>query len=199
MSTRDREAIQAEERNRLGNMWTATLAFMRERNLRWLKLLTDADEKDWKTKLKLFLLHTVTYLERKLEHNYQVREMLLTNYTNFKPEVHYAKIIRDSEGREKDFQPLPIEDCPPNLLYIRGFWHSLRIHERQCMRWVNTCNTYADSLFNLTGTAIISQMEDYSKGFDLSVYDEQTADALSNASFHMNQPAGTQSSEGAGS
>jgi len=173
LGSKERERIRAEERNRLGNMFVATVALIRNRFVRFLQLLNASDPK-MQTQLTLAITELYGFLLRRLRLNQTVRNSLLFRYPAFDPQKYYAKIIFDRQGRE--IRREQVENaCPFELMYVRECWHITDVHGQLIQRWFETFEIYADEMFKLTGTAIIHQMEDFSKGAGIMAVDTSTA------------------------
>lgn len=178
MSLRLQEEMEQRAANKLGNMWNATVALIRPRLLRWLSLLvTNADQKT-RARVAQESFQMTSFLMRRQKLAKAVREQIRAVYTNFDPELHYARVVINGKGEERSRTPVPIQQVPAELQYARHMWHITIVHDRMVERWLESLELYADGLFELTGTAIIQKMLDYSRPGNFAV-DPMAAEEIS--------------------
>ncbi len=177
MSTRDIEKLEKRAENKLSNMWGATLAFIRPRNVRWLGLLKDL-KGDSRKLLVVKLTLVYNFLLSELSQNNNYRNNILYQYPDFKPKEHYAEIIRGKDGKEKKRIMVRKSAVPDNLNYVRHMWHVSQRVRDDILGEIEAIEVFADELFNLTGTALIHQMQDFTDGADLHAIDPAISDAL---------------------
>jgi hypothetical protein len=175
--SKERERIRAEERNRIGNMFLATVALIRARFLRFLGLLVKSDQST-KTQLTLAITEIYAFLIRRQKLNMTVRNSIRSLYPEFDPEKHFAKITYNKDHKETDRTPVPISSLPQDLKYAREAWFILDMHSQLVQGWVDTFDLYADEMYELTGTALIHMMEDFTRGPNNLAIDPATAERL---------------------
>lgn len=182
MSLRLVDEMKSRAYNEVGNMFSGTVALIRPRLIRWLGLLVSNVDNKTRSIIAKECFQLTSYLMRRKKLAVAVREQIRAVYTDFDPEQHYAKIMFNRKGEEKSRTPIPIENVPKPLVYARHMWHITTVHDRLVDRWMESLELFADGLFEMTGTALIQKMQDFSGKTNFAI-DPRVADEISSEIF----------------
>lgn len=157
------EEYEARAANKVGNIWAGTVALLREKNTTWLSMLHDNAGEGARQRIAAEATYMAAYLTGRRELSQStLRNELRAIHPDFNPEKHYMKVIRDSKGREKSRTYVTEDKIPAHLVYMRGIWHGTEVHKDVIDGLLKYLELFADALFNLTGSALIKKMTDFS-------------------------------------
>jgi len=189
ISTSFKMQEEAEKRaaNKVGNIWSATVAMLRPRLLRYLGLLsiTGPATKERITTETFFL---VAYLRRRKKLSQSLRKQILADHTEFIPTKHYAVITYNDKHEEISCEYVPLEKVPQKLHYIRDMYHATAVHDMLCDGVIEALDVFADGLYEQTGTAIIKRLMDYTTGRTNYAVDPEAGEEIASAMFGDEKP-----------
>lgn len=175
MSLKLLEEMEKRAYNKVTNLWSATVALIRQRHLRWLSLLVTNADDSTKNRIARESFELTSFLMRRKKLSESIREQIRAVYTDFDPETHYATITNN--GMKRVTTPIDITKVPKSLVYARHMWHITIVHDRMVDRWIESMELFADGLFELTGAALIQKMQEYTGRSNYAI-DESIAESI---------------------
>lgn len=176
---------EAEERaeSRMSNIMDATIALIRPRMVRWLGLLaTNTDEKT-RNIITSESFSLMSYLIRRKELGVTVQAEVRMVYPEFQPDEHFGSITRDEHGRITSFTPATLKTpLTKDLMFAASVWKTSVRHGEFVDGVIKSLELFADGLWELTGTALIRKMTDFS-GKTTYAIDHATADDITAEMF----------------
>ncbi|MBY8998903.1 MAG: hypothetical protein KGD60_14340 [Candidatus Thorarchaeota archaeon] len=176
---------EAEERaeSRMSNIMDATIALVRPRNVRWLGLLAANTDEKTRSIIASESYSLMSYLIRKKELGVTVQAEVRMVYPEFKPEKHFGTITRDEHGRITSFTPVePSNPLTKDLAFAASVWKTAIRHGEFVDGVIKSLELFADGLWELTGTALVKKMTDFS-GKTTYAIDRATADDITAEMF----------------
>ncbi len=176
---------EAEERaeSRMSNIMDATVAMVRPRMLRWLNLLAANTDEHTRSIIASESFALMSYLIRKKELGITVQAEVRMVYPEFDPEKHFGTVTRDEDGRITSFTPATLEDpLTKDLMFAASVWKTAIRHGEFVEGIIKSIELFADGLWELTGTALIKKMTDFSGRTNYAI-DRATADDIAAEMF----------------
>lgn len=176
---------EAEERaeSRMSNIMDATIALVRPRMVRWLGLLAANTDRKTRSVIASESYSLMSYLIRKKELGVTVQAEVRMVYPEFKPEEHFGTVTRDEHGRITDFVPAELENpLSKDLMFASSVWKTAIRHGEFVDGIIKSLELFADGLWELTGTALVRKMTDFS-GKTTYAIDQATADDITTEMF----------------
>lgn len=176
---------EAEERaeSRMSNIMDATIALVRPRMVRWLGLLAVNTDDKTKNIITSESFSLMSYLIRRKELSATVRAEVRMVYPEFDPAEHFGIVTRDEEGRITSFVPAELKaPLSKDLLYAANVWKTSIRHGEFIDGVIKSVELFADGLWELTGTALVKKMTDFS-GRTTYAIDRATADDIAAEMF----------------
>lgn len=170
--------------NKVGNSVSGGLAFLRPRMLRVLGLLAESNSKE---AVGNEAVRFIGYLTAEKDLVKLQRRRIRSLYPAFDPVKHYAKITLNKKGEEIEYVPVAEYDVPYELRYVRSLWDTTVVYEDFLNAWLKKFEINADSVYSLTGTALVQKMMDYSGRTNYAL-DSRTADEISQEVYAEEEP-----------
>jgi len=171
---------EAEERaeSRMSNIMDATVAMIRPKMARWLNLLAANTDETTRSIVARESFTLMSYLIRKKELGVTVQAEVRMVYPDFDPQEHFGTITRDKQGRITSFTPAKMEKpLTKDLMYAASVWKTAIRHGEFVDGLIKSIELFADGLWELTGTALVKKMTDFSGKVSYAV-DRATADDI---------------------
>ena len=182
---------EAEERaeSRMSNLMDATIAFIRKKNTTWLGLLAMNTE-DWvKSQITKEAFNVISFLIRRKKMGLTAMNEVRMIHPEFNPEEHLGVVTRNEEGMIIGFVPAVLETpLTKDILFAANVWKTALRHGEFVDGIIESIEIYAHGLWELTGTALVRRMTDFS-GRTTYAIDHATADDITAEVWGETQPA----------
>ncbi len=189
---------EAEERaeSRMANVMDATVAMIRPRMLRWLNLLAaNLDNTKMKSVITSDAFRLMSFLIRRREIGINAQVEVRMIFPDFDPEKHLGVIVKDEYDRIISFTPAKIKTpLTKDLLYAASVWKTAIRHAEFVEGVIKSVELFADGLWELTGTALVKKMTDFSGRVNYAI-DRATADDITAEMFPETVEESTESEE----
>lgn len=176
---------EAEERaeSRMSNIMDATIALVRPRMVRWLGLLAANTDEKTRNIIASESYSLMSYLIRKKELGITVQAEVRMVYPEFRPEEHFGSVFRDEHERITSFEPAEL-DTPltKDMMFAASVWKTAIRHGEFVDGVIKSLELFADGLWELTGTALVKKMTDFSGKTSYAI-DRATADDIASEMF----------------
>jgi len=176
---------EAEERaeSRMSNIMDATVAMIRPKMARWLNLLAANTDEATRSIVTNESFTLMSYLIRKKELGVTVQAEVRMVYPEFDPEEHFGSVTRDNQGRITSFTPAKLKKpLTKDLMYAASVWKTAIRHGEFVEGLIKSIELFADGLWELTGTALVKKMTDFSGKVSYAI-DRATADDIAAEMF----------------
>jgi hypothetical protein len=182
---------EAEDRaeTRMANLMDATIAFIRKKNTTWLGLLATNTEERIKSIITKEAFDVMSFLIRRKNMGLTAMNEVRMIHPDFDPDKHLGVVTRDDDDRITSFEPADL-DVPltKDLLFAASVWKTAIRHGEFVDGIIESIELYADGLWELTGTALVRRMTDFS-GRTTYAIDHATADDITAEVWGETQPA----------
>lgn len=149
--------------NQMAEMMDSTIALIRPKNVRWINLLAANTEQETKNLIASGSFAIMTQLIKKQEQSARAKISVRMIYPMFDPEEHFGTITRDELDRVVKFVPVKYDaSLHKDIVHARDIWEICIRHRELVDGYVRSLEIFADGLWELTGTALVKRMTDFS-------------------------------------
>lgn len=162
-SFRALQEAQEYASRRMTDMMDSTIALIRPKNVRWINLLAANTEQETKTLIASGSFAIMAQLIKSQELSARAKISVRMVYPEFDPEIHFGTITRDELGRVTTFVPVKYDaSLHKDIVHARDIWEICIRHKELVDGYVRSLEIFADGLWELTGTALVKKITDFS-------------------------------------
>lgn len=162
-SFRAMQEAQEYARNQMADMMDSTIALIRPKNVTWLNLLAANTDQETKNLIAGGSFVLMQLLIKKQELSARAKVSVRMIYPEFDPDLHFGKVTRDEKNRIVSFEPVEYDaTLHKDIVHARDIWEACVRHRELVDGYVKSLEIFADGLWELTGTALVRRITDFS-------------------------------------